>query len=151
MGSKKKGKPIDVTPGHKGGLPVAFHPPNMVELESDGTFPPGMQEAKGATSDVPAEWEPKNPGEVIKGYVRRMNKMQLGGMAYVFDLCPDFQSNQPTGNLLLLTKGGKVLESRLEALAVKIGDCVGIVYRGFGEAKEGQNPPRLYDVKKLVV
>lgn len=151
MAKNKANNVVDVTPGAQANVPTTWHSPHFIDLEMDAEFPPGIQEAQGETSDVPMEWEPKNNPEAIMGYLRRKNKMSLGGMAYVIEVCKNYTDRTPTGMLCLLTKGGRVLESRIEALNVQIGDLIAIVYRGFGEAKEGQNAPRLYDVKKLKV
>lgn len=131
-------------------LPAAFPKPNFVELAGTGAeFPEGIKEAAGTVADVPYEWEPIKTHECVKGYVRRINHMSLGGVAYVLDICPSYADHAASGVHLLLTKGGKVLQSRMEALQVQVGDLVAILYLGLGEAKEGLNAPRLWQVKKL--
>jgi len=124
--------------------------PNFVTLEgTDDDFPAEIEQAKGEEGGVTIEWEPIKPRECIMGHVRRSVTMSLGGTAYTLDLCPSYADTKPSGTLCLLTKGGKVLQSRMEELSIKDGDIVALMFLGFGEAKEGFNAPRLWKVKKL--
>lgn len=101
------------------------------------------------SSEVGLEWEPLHVWESIEGILVRRTPMNLGGIAYVFDMRPPakFGESDAKPRLVLLKKGGRILDSYMQH--VQIGDRVYVRYRGELEAKPGQNPARDWRVVKV--
>jgi hypothetical protein len=109
-------------------------------------FPAEIESAKGREiqGDVDFEWLPTEPGEYIVGHVQKINVMKaFGGLAVVFAL--------DNGEKCLLKKGGVVFEEMFTDLAIQKNDYIAVMYMGESAAKDGQNPARLWRIKKLDV
>jgi hypothetical protein len=96
-------------------------------------------------SEVSYEWDPLTPWESLEGFLVGKTAMRLGGTAYTLEVDLN-EDNQPF-SLVLLKKGGRILDSCLRE--VEVGDHVYIRFRGLLPAKPGQNPARDWRVLKL--
>lgn len=96
-------------------------------------------------SEVSYEWDPLTPWESLEGFLVGKTAMRLGGTAYTLEVDLN-EDNQPF-SLVLLKKGGRILDSCLRE--VEVGDHVYIRFRGLLPAKPGQNSARDWRVLKL--
>lgn len=84
-------------------------------------------------------WLPKTAGDTLKGKVLAEIKGQYG-----------IQLSIDTGTEKVLTPSHKVLQSKFETGAVKVGDNLEIEYTGSEPPKvRGQNPIQMYKVFRL--
>lgn len=96
------------------------------------------QEVSG---DAEVEWDPVGAYEELEGTLVRKTSMSLGGTAYLLAIgSEEANQNGAKPTLVLLKKGGKVLDAALAA--VEIGARVWIRFCGLREAKPGLHPAR---------
>lgn len=60
--------------------------------------------------------------------------------------CPELLLKTDDGAEKTLTAGQKVLQSALAEERPEVGDRIGIIYSGVGDAKPGKAPAKLFDV-----
>ena len=90
------------------------------------------------TEVEPKTWEYENDGELIEG-VLIDKKFSLGknnSSLYTLETQP--------GEFTLVW-GSAILDERMTL--VKVGDKIKITYKGLGEAKAGQNAPKIFKVE----
>ena len=130
---------------------VSYPKTNLIDMvgPDDTPFPDFIQGMKGEEGGIKFEWDPLKQYEYLVGYLARKTQMTLGGFAYTLNTLSDYKDIHSRTVSVLLKKGGRVLEGRIEELGVQVGDLIAIMFLGEGEAKEKQNPPRLWKVRKL--
>ena len=153
MGQPKPKGPV--IPAHQNPPALAYPKATFITLEGsqsdDSPFPEFIQNWKGQDSGVRYEWDPENKHEMIVGYLAQKTKMTLGGMAYTLNVLGDYANPKGPTEAVLIKRGGRVLENRMEELQAEPGDCLCIMFLGYGDAKPGQSAPRLWKVRKLHV
>jgi hypothetical protein len=83
-------------------------------------------------------WKPEKKDDQITGVLTAI-KTDIGQNASMMYMVEESQSHETVG-----VWGSTILDSRMAG--VKIGEEVKIVYKGLGDKKPGQNPPKLWQV-----
>lgn len=81
------------------------------------------------------------PGDKATGEILSITT----GQDYKKNPCPELVLDTEDGPRTV-TAGQAVLKSRLAEHEPQVGDYISIEFTGYGEAKKGQNAPKMFDV-----